>query len=103
MIYSVQDETNSDYKHLVNSRFELFRKQDTKILSCFLNNSNLEFTRCLYSEFVSSYILSNCLREKDIVNPGYIRAIVSSVMYVKVLIGREVSIDIFMFCMTNFI
>ena len=33
MIYSLQDETNSEYKHLVNSRFELFRKQDTKILS----------------------------------------------------------------------
>ena len=58
MIYSLQDETNSEYKHLVNSRFELFRKQDTKILSCFLNNSNLEFTRRLYLEFVSSYILS---------------------------------------------
>ena len=33
MIYSLQDETNSEYKHLVDSRFELFRKQDTKILS----------------------------------------------------------------------
>ena len=30
MIYSLQDETNSEYKHLVNSRFELFRKQDKK-------------------------------------------------------------------------
>ena len=30
MIYSLQDKTNSKYKHLVNSRFELFRKQDTK-------------------------------------------------------------------------
>ena len=34
MIYSLQDETNSEYKHLVNSRFELFRKQDTKIKFC---------------------------------------------------------------------
>ena len=57
MIYSLQDETSSEYKHLVNLRFELFRKQDIKILPCFLNNSNYEFTRCLYSEFVSSYIL----------------------------------------------
>ena len=73
MIYSLQDETNSEYKHIVNSRFELFRKQDTKILSCFLSNLNLEFTICLYSEFVSSYILSNCLREMDIVYPGYIQ------------------------------
>ena len=73
MIYSLQDETNSEYKHLINSRFELFRKQDTKILACFLNNSNLEFTRCLYLEFGLSYILSNCLREKDIVYPGYIQ------------------------------
>ena len=30
--------------------------------------SNLEFTRCLHWKFVSSYILSNCLREKDISN-----------------------------------
>ena len=80
MIYSLQDETNSEYKHLLNSRFESFRKQDTKILSCSLNNSNLEFTRCLYLEFVSSYILSNCLQEKDIVYPQVtFRAIVSSV------------------------
>ena len=93
-MYSLQDETNSEYKHLVNSRFELFRKQDTKILPCFLNNSNREFTRCLYSEFVSSYSLSNCLRKR------IYRATVCSVT---VLIGREVNIDIFMFWMTNFI
>ena len=48
------EETNSEYKHLVNSRFELFRKQDRIFVSCFLNNSNLEFARCLYLEFVSS-------------------------------------------------
>ena len=30
MIYNLQDETNSEYKHVVNSRFELFRKQDKK-------------------------------------------------------------------------
>ena len=102
MIYSLQDKTNFEYKHLVNSRFELFRKQDTKILSCFLNNLNLEFIRCLYLEFVSSYILSNCLREKDIVYPGYIQDN-CKFCNVTVLIGREVNIDIFMFCMTNFI
>ena len=50
----IYDETNSEYKHLVNSRFELFSKQNRIFVSCFLNNSNLEFTRCLYSEFVSS-------------------------------------------------
>ena len=77
MIYSLQDETNSEYKHLVNSRFELFRKQDTKIPSCFL-------------------------REKDIVYPGYIQGN-CKFCNVTVLIGREVHIDIFMFCMTNFI
>ena len=97
MIYSLQDETNSEYKHLVSSRFELFRKQDTKILSCFLNNSNREFTRCLYSEFVSSYILSNCLQKKGIVQGS------CKFCNVTVLIGREVNIDIFMFWMTNLI
>ena len=102
MICSLQDETNYEYKHLVNSRFELFRKQDTKILSCFLNNSNREFTRCLYSAIVSSYIVSNCLREKDIVYPGYIQDN-CKFCNATVLIGREVNIDIFMFCMTSFI
>ena len=102
MIYSLQDETNSKYKHLVNSRFELFRKQDTKILSCFLKNSNREFTRCLHLEFVSSYIVSNCLWEKDIVYPGYIQGN-CKFCNVTVLIAREVNIDIFMFCMTSFI
>ena len=75
MIYSLQDETNSEYKHLVNSRFELFRKQDTKTLS---------------------------LWEKDIVYPGYIQGN-CKFCNVTVLIGREVNIDIFRFCMTNFI
>ena len=45
MICSLQDETNYEYKHLVNSRSEIFRKQDTKILSCFLNNSNPSFDK----------------------------------------------------------
>ena len=102
MINSLQDETNSEYKHLVNSRFELFRKQDTKILSRFLNNSNGEFTRCLYLEFVSSYIVSSFLWEKDIVYSGYIQGN-CKFCNVTVLIGMEVNIYILMFCMTSFI
>ena len=43
----------------INNDFAIKSKYHQNFVSYFLNNSNLEFTRCLYSEFVLSYITSN--------------------------------------------
>ena len=41
MIYSLQDETNSEYKHLVNSRFEHRLPKLTRILLQFVLSNDL--------------------------------------------------------------
>lgn len=55
---SVKEETNSECHHLVNSSFELFRKQDTKIFQLIAKsfvNLPTEYLKVLHRSFKVSY------------------------------------------------